>query len=73
MLDSLISGEIPSSELVAKLLGARAEQHSVLLEGRPRGPAHPRAACRPGPACSRMQAGLLKLSVVLCFGSCFVF
>lgn len=48
MLDSLIPGEIPSSELAVKPLGAVTEQDSVLLEEQPYGPGRPSAVCEPG-------------------------
>lgn len=57
MLDSLISGEIPSSELAVKPLSAVTEQDSVLLEERPRGPGRPSTACEPGLRHAEWDAG----------------
>lgn len=57
MLDSLISGEIPSSELAVKPLSAVTEQDSVLLEERPCGPERPRTACEPGLGRAEWDAG----------------
>lgn len=55
MLDSLISGEIPSSELAVKPFSAATEQDSVLLEERPCGPERPGTAAS---LASGMRSGM---------------